>query len=116
MLSSDAQDSCHHLFASFLLFLSYEKAKSDLAEAFKTLNTHLEGNTYLVTDQVTLADITLASTLIYPMKLVCDQEFLKSFGNVQKWFKTCIAESEFKAVIGEVAMCKKEILAKGAGQ
>jgi len=104
--------------AGFMPFqeTAYEKAKSDLAEAFKTLNAHLEGKTYLVNDQITLADIILASTLVYPMKLVCDPEFLKPFGNVEKWFKTCVAESEFKAVIGEVTMCKKELIAKGAGQ
>ena len=98
------------------LFLRYEKAKSDLAEALKAVNTQLEGKTYLVKDQITLADITLASTLIYPMKLVCDPEFLKPFGNVEKWFKSCVSQSEFKDVIGEVTMCKKELMAKGAEQ
>lgn len=95
---------------------AYEKAKSDLAEALKTIDTHLEGKSYLVKDQITLADITLASTLIYPMKLVCDSEFFKPFGNVEKWFKSCVSQSEFKAVIGEVTMCKKELMPKGADQ
>ncbi len=64
-------------------------------------------------DQVTLADITVASALVYPFKLVCDAGYLKPYGNVMRWFKSCVDQTEFKAVIGEVKMCKKELTAAG---
>ena len=77
------------------------------------MNNHLLTRTYLVNDQITLADITVAAALVYPMKLVCDKDYLKPFGNVVRWFQTCVNQPEFKAVIGEVVLCKKELMAAG---
>jgi elongation factor 1-gamma len=98
---------------SFILLFRYEKAKVDLAQALEVLNHHLQDKTYLVNDQITLADIAVASTLVYPMKLVCDKTFLKPFTNVVRWFTTCVNQPEFTQVIGTVTMCKKELLAPG---
>lgn len=92
---------------------AYEKAKTDLAAGLATLNDYLLTKTYLVGDQITLADITVASALIYPMKLVCDKAYLKPFGNVVRWFSTCVNQPEFKNVVGEVVLAKKELMAKG---
>jgi len=92
---------------------AYEKAKTDLAAGLETLNSTLLTKTYLVGDQITLADITVASALIYPMKLVCDKAYLKPFGNVVRWFNTCVNQPEFKKVVGEVVLCKKEVTAPG---
>jgi len=92
---------------------AYEKAKTDLAAGLETLNSTLLTKTYLVGDQITLADITVASALIYPMKLVCDKAYLKPFGNVVRWFNTCVNQPEFKNVVGEVVLCKKEVTAPG---
>jgi elongation factor 1-gamma len=69
--------------------------------------------TYMVNDQITLADICVASTLLYPFKLVADKNFLKPYGNVVRWFTTCVNQAEFKAVTGQVTMCKKELTAAG---
>jgi len=92
---------------------AYEKAKADLAKGLETLNTYLLTKTYLVGDQITLADITVASALVYPMKLVCDKAYLKPFGNVVRWFNTCVNQPEFKKVVGAVTLCKKEVMAAG---
>ncbi len=95
---------------------SYDKAKTDLSTALATLNTHLEGKKFLVNDSVTLADIAVASALVYPFKLVCDEDYRKSFPNVMKWFDACVSQEEFKAVIGSVTLCKKELTAAGQKQ
>jgi len=92
---------------------AYEKAKVDLSKGLAILDKHLLHKTYLVNDQVTLADIAVASSLVYPMKFVCDKAYLKPFGNVVRWFQTCANQPEFKAVIGDVVLCKKEMLAEG---
>jgi len=92
---------------------AYEKSKADLANGLTILDNHLNDKTYLVNDQITLADITVASALVYPMKLVCDKAYLKPFPNLVRWFTTCVNQTEFKAVIGEVKMCKKETMAAG---
>lgn len=92
---------------------AYNKAKADLAKALTVLNSYLLDKTYLVGHQITLADICLVSALVYPMKLVCDKAYLKAFPNVTRWFTTCVNQPAFKSVIGEVSLCKKELLAKG---
>lgn len=92
---------------------AYEKAKADLAAGLKTLDTYLLTKTYLVGDKITLADIAVASALLYPMKLVCDKAYLKPFGNAVRWFNTCVNQPEFKKVMGTVQLCKKESTAKG---
>jgi elongation factor 1-gamma len=66
-----------------------------------------------VQDQITLADIVVVSTLVYPFKLVVDKNYLKPFGNVTRWFQTCVNQPEFQQVIGTVQMCKKEMMAPG---
>jgi len=101
--------------AGFMPFqkAAYEKAKADLAAGLTVLNNHLNDKTYLVNDQITLADITVVSALIYPMKLVCDKNFLKPFTNVVRWFTTCVNQKEFKDVVGAVQLCKKETTAPG---
>ena len=93
---------------------SYAKAKKDLGAALAVLEKHLADGSkkYLVGSQMTLADISIASALVYPFKLVCDPKFLKQYGNVTRWFADCVGQDEFKAVIGDVVMCKKEIVAK----
>ncbi|GKY91104.1 elongation factor 1-gamma [Mayamaea pseudoterrestris] len=92
---------------------AYIKAKTDLAAALTVLDGYLLDKTYLVSNQVTLADIVVASTLLYPFKLVCDKNFIKPFGNVMRWFNTCVNQPEFVQVVGKVTLCKKELLAKG---
>ena len=75
------------------------------------MNKHLLDKTYLVNDQITLADIVVASTLLYPFKLVADAAYLKPYPNVVRWFQTCVNQPEFQQVVGVVTMCKKELKA-----
>ena len=92
---------------------AYAKSKEDFAAVLSKLECHLHTRTYLVGDAITLADISIVSALVYPMKLVCDKAFLKPFTNVTRWFNTCVNQEEFKKVIGEVKLCKKEACATG---
>ena len=92
---------------------AYDKSKKDLAAGLKVLDNQLKGKKYLVGERITLADIVVASTLLYPFKLVCDKAYLKPFNNVSRWFQACVDEPEFKQVVGQVAMCKKETMAPG---
>lgn len=67
-----------------------------------------------VGDKITLADITVASALVYPMKLVMSPEYRKAFPCVTRWFTTCVNQPQFKAVIGVVELAKEEMTAEGA--
>ena len=95
----------------YYYYSSYDKAKQDLATALTKLNTHLSDKTYLVNDQITLADIVVASTLLYPFKLVADPNYLKPLAHVVRWFQTCVAQDEFQQVVGQVTLCEKELMA-----
>lgn len=90
------------------------KAEADMGNALKILEEHLwkggEKKKYLVTDHsITLADIVLASTLLYPFQLVFDESFLRPYSNVVDWFETCVNQPEFQAVVGKVELkCQRE--------
>lgn len=89
---------------------AFEMAKTDVTTALTTLNNWLKGKTYLVGDQITLADITIISTLVYPMKLVfysCDK-FMKPFESVVRWFRYCINLPQFQAI--QTSSCVEEVL------
>ncbi|KAL7558603.1 hypothetical protein ACA910_000937 [Epithemia clementina (nom. ined.)] len=92
---------------------AYEKAKADLGKGLELLDNHLLDKTYLVNHQITLADIVVASTLLYPFKLVADKNYLKPYANVVRWFQTCVNQPEFQQVVGQVTLCKTELLAPG---
>lgn len=90
------------------MWFSSAKARDDLGAALKLAQDHLaNGKTYLVNDQITLADIVLASTLLYPFKLVCDKAFLKPYDNVVRWFQTCVNQPQFTTVVGKIEMFEK---------
>ena len=84
-----------------------------MADGLSILQRHLQDKTYLVGNEITLADVVVVSTLLYPFKLVCDKEYLNPFGNVTRWFNTCAQQPQFQAVVGQVTMCRKEPRAPG---
>lgn len=86
-----------------------KRAQGDLRKALNTLNQHLATRTFVVGEGLTLADICLACALYYPFKLVLDNGFQKPFGNVVRWFKTCVNQPQFIEVIGEFELCKKAL-------
>jgi elongation factor 1-gamma len=72
------------------------------------INRHLEGRTWFVGDRVTLADIVMFVSLSSAMKTVFDPAFRSQFPNVQKWFEHCLAQDNFKSVVGEFKFCEVE--------
>lgn len=87
------------------------KAKQDVANALTILENHLADKTYLVGHRITLADITVASSLVYVFKFVADGAFRGQFPNVGRWFDTLVHQTNFISVIGNVALCQKEMSA-----
>lgn len=90
------------------------KAKVDLAKALNVLEAHLDDKTYLVGHKISLADITVVSSLVYPFKFVADAAYRSAFPNVMRWFTTCVNQPQFSAIIGTVVLAKEEMKAGGA--
>lgn len=90
-----------------VILQTFERSKEDIKIAFNVLNTHLLTRTYLVGERITLADISVACTLLNLYVHVLDPNFRKPFTNVNRWFNTLVHQPQFKAVIGEVKLCEK---------
>jgi glutathione S-transferase len=57
------------------------------------LNGHLEGKTYVVGNKLTVADLTLASSLMYAKQ---SEVPVSEFGNVEAWFGRIVALDGWK--------------------
>uniref|UniRef100_A0A8C6U964 Eukaryotic translation elongation factor 1 gamma n=1 Tax=Neogobius melanostomus TaxID=47308 RepID=A0A8C6U964_9GOBI len=84
-----------------------EQAKEDVKRVLTVLNQHLNTRTFLVGERISLADITVACSLLWLYKQVLDPSFRQPFTNANRWFVTCINQPQFKAVLGEVKLCEK---------
>jgi len=83
-----------------------EAAKEHLKKCFTMLNNLLLSRTFLVGERVTLADISLCCDLVILYQQVLDPKFRESYGNLNRWFVTCINQPQFKKVLGEVKLCE----------
>ena len=64
----------------------YNGAVKDLKEHLRVLNTHLQGEEFLVGSTLTVADIVVFSTLVIPFQVALDGGFRKAMQNVSNWF------------------------------
>jgi elongation factor 1-gamma len=88
------------------------KAKGDIRKVLEILNQHLNDQTYLVGERITLADVVVALHLTSLFQRVLDSGFRKPFTNVVRWFTTLINQPNFKEVLGEVTLATKMEQAK----
>ncbi|XP_040266086.1 elongation factor 1-gamma [Bufo bufo] len=84
-----------------------EQAKEEVKLILATLDAHLKTRTFLVGERITLADIAVTCSLLWLYKQVLDPSFRQPFGNVTRWFVTCVNQPQFRAVLGEVKLCDK---------
>jgi elongation factor 1-gamma len=69
-----------------------------------TLNKHLANNTFLASNRVTIADLSLAFALLPLFTEVFDAGARKSTNNVVRWFETVINQPKFLEIFGDVHM------------
>ncbi|XP_023223125.1 elongation factor 1-gamma-A-like [Centruroides sculpturatus] len=84
-----------------------ERAKEDIKKVLKILNDHLLTRTYLVGENITQGDITVACTLLPLYQQVFEPAFRKPYTNVNRWFNTLINQPQFVKVLGHVVLCEK---------
>ena len=87
----------------------FTTALNAIKQNAKDLNTNLKGKTWIVGDNVTLADLVLATQFIIPMQTLLDAGFRKAMPDFGAWFDRCVALPEFIAVCGHIKSCSKSI-------
>lgn len=91
-----------------------ELAIKDVQKALAILNDHLKLRSFLVGDRISLADVIVSLTLLFPYKLVFDPNFRKPFPNVTRWFTTLVNQPNFAKIVGEVTLSEKMSVAAAA--
>ncbi|CAK9815139.1 Elongation factor 1-gamma [Anthophora plagiata] len=86
-----------------------EHAKDDVKKALTALNSHLLTRTYLVGERLTLADISVAMTLLHLYQYILEPNLRKPYQNVNRWFQTIIYQPESMAVIGCFKLAEKTL-------
>jgi len=84
-----------------------DKAQNHIKKCLELLNGFLETRTFLVGERVSLADIALCCNMMMLYAQVMDPKFREPYGNVNRWFMTCINQPNFKKEIGEFTLCEK---------
>jgi elongation factor 1-gamma len=85
----------------------FSKTISALKSHVKTVNDHLKNKTFMVGDKFSVADISVACTLMIPFQTVLDAGYRKAMPNVSAWFERCMSLPCFVKTFGYVRMCDK---------
>ncbi|KAN0040702.1 hypothetical protein ACTA71_009040 [Dictyostelium dimigraforme] len=83
------------------------KAKENMKKVLSFLDAQLLNKPFLTGFRVALADIIVVCSLFNFYRMVFEPTFRSPYVNVNRWFTTCINQPNFKAVIGEFALCEK---------
>ena len=73
----------------------------------KTLDTYLKGKHFLVGDNLTVADVCAACSLLIAFQTVFDAGFRKAMPNISEWFERCMGLPSFVRRLGYVKMVEK---------
>lgn len=82
-----------------------DEAKVQTLRLLTLLNDYLLSRTYLVGERLSLADVSVACSLMLVYQYVLDAENRKKLTNLTRWFETCVNQPHFKSVIGDFHAC-----------
>jgi len=89
-------------------FVKESDAKA--AEETKTwltiLNNHLNNRKFLVGDEITIADLSLASALNFSFQFLYDEKKRNQYSNITKWFQEVTSQEKWRSVYGKTTLCK----------
>uniref|UniRef100_A0A4W4E5E8 Valine--tRNA ligase n=1 Tax=Electrophorus electricus TaxID=8005 RepID=A0A4W4E5E8_ELEEL len=84
-----------------------QSSRTELLRILKVLDQVLESRTYLVGENVTLADMAVAMAALLPFKYALEPMDRKTLVNVSRWFDTCVHQPQFLKVLGKISLCEK---------
>ncbi|KAJ1561988.1 Elongation factor 1-gamma, partial [Nowakowskiella sp. JEL0078] len=88
-----------------------KNAQENIKNILSIFDKHLLTKTFFVGESVTLADITVATSLLGFYRAVFDLPFRAPYKNVNRWFTTVINQPIIKEVLGEVVLAEKAAVA-----
>jgi elongation factor 1-gamma len=83
-----------------------DAAADTLKRALDALNKILLTKTYLVGNEVTYADIAVATSLVRSYTTVIDKPLRNQYKNVTRYFNTLVNKPHFKKYLGDVQLCE----------
>jgi elongation factor 1-gamma len=89
----------------------YNNSVKEVKEIVKTINTHLQGKTHLVSNRITVADVAIAAQLIPYYQTILDAGFRKAMPNVAAWLEAFVKLPEVVRRVGNVKFSAKAIKA-----
>lgn len=82
-------------------------ASKDTKGLIKELDGSLKKSAFLCGDFISIADISLASELAWPFKLLIDENTRKGYKSVIEWLGRVYSNEHFKSLWGEFVLCEK---------
>jgi elongation factor 1-gamma len=86
-----------------------QEAEKKLKPLLKILDDHFKTNTYLVGNQVTIADINLAAYLFLGFRFMWDENRRKGIVNITRWFETISNQKAFQDEYGRPILAAKTL-------
>lgn len=84
------------------------RALQQLERALLLLQTHLQGRTWLASeDKINMADITVASSLIWGFSMAIDAEMRQKYPGVVAWYERVLEVDGVKQAFGEKKFIEK---------
>ncbi|KAL1642185.1 elongation factor EF-1 gamma subunit [Didymella pomorum] len=91
------------------------KSRAQTLKAVQVLEDHLQKQTFLVGERVTLADLFTASIVGRAFQYVLDRKWREQHPNVTRWFKTVHNAPYYAAVAGEMVLTEEVVKATDVG-
>lgn len=89
--------------------VSPQAARQEVLKILNYLNNHLFTRTFFVGQRISLADITVFSSLLPAYRYVLEPNVRKSFINLTRWFKTILNQDQVISILGKVSLCEKAV-------
>lgn len=85
---------------------SSAKATEESKNWLTILNNHLNNRKFLVGDEISIADISLAAALEFSFQYLYDEKQRKQYSNITKWFQEVTSQENWRKVYGKNVLCK----------
>ncbi|KAJ1719351.1 hypothetical protein LPJ53_005872 [Coemansia erecta] len=88
---------------------AHQQAEQQLDRFLDALNTLVVDRTFLVGERLTIADVVVTCDLIMSYKFYLEEAGRTQYHNLTRYFKAMVAQPAFKAVLGDVELCKERL-------